>query len=106
MTSFRLWIRDRGPQTQSSYSPAISTRSETRRHMRLRGYGSCVDGDQQGQVLVELRDVARPPREPRRRIADLTAEHGRTTPEHAAAWAAYRVVNARWSALIRRGAAA
>jgi hypothetical protein len=69
-----------------------------------RGYRARVDAEQQAGVLVELRDVAATLREARRRIADLTAEQGRQSPGHAAAWTAYRAVNDRWSALIRRAA--
>ncbi|MBB3084188.1 hypothetical protein [Geodermatophilus sabuli] len=39
-------------------------------------------------------------------MADLTAMHGRGSAEQMAAWAAYRVLNDRWSALIRQAAGA
>lgn len=52
-------------------------------------------------VLAELRDVAAARRAARRRIADLTAEHGPRSLDRDAAWTTYRAVNGRWSELIR-----
>ncbi|MCZ2826010.1 MULTISPECIES: hypothetical protein [unclassified Modestobacter] len=62
--------------------------------------------DQRPRLLTELRKAAAARRAARRRIADLTAEHGLGSAGHPAAWDRYRAVNDRWSTLIREAATA
>jgi hypothetical protein len=57
------------------------------------------------RLLVELREVAATRRAARWHIADLTAdltaEHGPRSLNHAAAWEAHRAITDRWSQLFR-----
>jgi hypothetical protein len=56
--------------------------------------------------LEELRAAAAERRAARRRLADLTAEHGNRSPAREPAREAYAEATARWSQLIREAVAA